>query len=153
MRSKKLLVSIANITYYMSKSPEMDVSTECLENLDRIRGDVKIGQYRDHQRINELKHIYESGMCEYQVLVSHYAHQEIKKLSHKDPARFQQLMKKLKEVLENPYHFKPLHGSLHGIHRIHVGSYVLTYEIDEKYRRIVLLHYQHHKHIYGKGHE
>ena len=39
----------------------------------------------------------------------------------------------MKQILKDPYHFKPLRGDLHGSRRTHIGkSFVLIYEIDEK---------------------
>jgi addiction module RelE/StbE family toxin len=84
----------------------------------------------------------------YQLALSHQADHELKKLAHKDQSTFLQVLKKLERVTENPYHFKPLHGDLFGARRIHIGSYVLTYEIRPEEEEVVVLHYQHHDKIY-----
>lgn len=84
----------------------------------------------------------------YQLAITHQADHELKKLASKDRAHFRQLLKKLEQVLENPYHYKPLHGDLFGARRIHTGSFVLTYQIQEKEQEVIVLHYQHHDKIY-----
>ncbi len=84
----------------------------------------------------------------YHLAISHQADHELKRLASKDRPHFRQLLKKLEDVLENPYHYKPLHGELFGARRIHIGSYVLTYQIQEKEHEVIVLHYQHHDKIY-----
>lgn len=71
------------------------------------------------------------------------------KLSKKNPKQMQIIFKKVKQVAENPYHFKPLKGDMAGSRRVHVGkSFVLTYEIDEANQKIIILDYDHHDKIY-----
>ena len=71
------------------------------------------------------------------------------KLSKKNPKQMEIITKKIKQILENPYHFKPLRGDMHGARRVHIDkSFVLTYEIDENNKLITLLDYDHHDNIY-----
>lgn len=71
------------------------------------------------------------------------------KLKKKDKKQYEIVLKKSDQILENPYHFKPLRGDMHGARRVHVGkSFVLTYEIDEKNKVVRLLDYEHHDKIY-----
>ncbi len=71
------------------------------------------------------------------------------KLKKKNPKQLKIIYKKVKEILENPYHFKPLRGDMHGARRVHIDkSFVLTYEIDEKLKTVMLLDYDHHDNIY-----
>lgn len=71
------------------------------------------------------------------------------KLKKKNLKQLEIIYQKLKQVLENPYHFKPLRGDMHGARRVHIDtSFVLTYEIDEKAGTIKLLDYDHHDKIY-----
>ena len=71
------------------------------------------------------------------------------KLSKKNPKQMEIITKKIKQILENPYHFKPLRGDMHGARRVHIDkSFVLTYEIDENKKIITLLDYDHHDNIY-----
>ncbi len=71
------------------------------------------------------------------------------KLSKKNPKQMEIITKKIKQILENPYHFKPLRGDMHGARRVHIDkSFVLTYEIAENKKIITLLDYDHHDNIY-----
>jgi addiction module RelE/StbE family toxin len=72
----------------------------------------------------------------------------LKKLEKKDKKHYLKVEKKIEQVLENPYHYKPLTGDLSGSRRVHIGSYVLIYEINEKKHYILFLKYQHHDKVY-----
>lgn len=73
------------------------------------------------------------------------------KLAKRDKKQLEAIHKKIKQILQNPYHFKPLRGDLKGARRVHIeSSFVLTYEIDEKNKIIRLLDYDHHDNIYEK---
>jgi addiction module RelE/StbE family toxin len=58
--------------------------------------------------------------------------------------------KKFSEIRENPHHYKPLSGSMHGERRVHIGSFVLTYEIDEARKTVIFVDFDHHDHVYEK---
>lgn len=70
------------------------------------------------------------------------------KMGKKDPARFEQLIKKLRELGENPEIGKPLHRPLQGLRRLHIGHYVLIYKLDKKKEQITLVDYAHHDEAY-----
>jgi len=71
------------------------------------------------------------------------------KLARKDKKQLIIIHKKVEEIIENPYHFKPLRGDMHRARRVHIGkSFVLTYEIDESNKVVKLLDYDHHDNIY-----
>ncbi len=71
------------------------------------------------------------------------------KLSKKNPNQMQIITKKIAQILDNPYHFKPLRGDLSGARRVHIGkSFVLIYGIDEADNKIMILDYDHHDKIY-----
>ncbi|MBN2422264.1 type II toxin-antitoxin system mRNA interferase toxin, RelE/StbE family [Candidatus Woesearchaeota archaeon] len=71
------------------------------------------------------------------------------KLSRINPKQLQIILKKLEEILENPYRFKPLRGEMHGLYRVHIDkSFVLIYEIDEQNKTVILLDYDLHDKIY-----
>lgn len=71
-----------------------------------------------------------------------------RKLGKKDPARFNQLVKKLQELSENPEMGKPLHSPMQGLRRLHIGHYVLTYKFEKKKNQITLVDYAHHDEVY-----
>jgi YafQ family addiction module toxin component len=71
------------------------------------------------------------------------------KLRKKNPKRLRIIFKKIDQILRNPHYFKPLRGDMHGARRVHIDkSFVLTYEIDEKNKIIMLLDFDHHDRIY-----
>jgi addiction module RelE/StbE family toxin len=71
-----------------------------------------------------------------------------KKMAKKDPARFEQVAKKLLELAENPEIGKPLRNQLKGNRRLHIGHYVLLYKIEKKKQQIVLIDFAHHDDVY-----
>lgn len=68
------------------------------------------------------------------------------KLKKKDKALFQQIQKKLIELIDNPEHYKPLRNVLAGFRRIHFGSFVLIYKVEGETVRIISL--DHHDGAY-----
>ncbi|MGP8255080.1 MAG: type II toxin-antitoxin system RelE family toxin [Methanoregula sp.] len=72
----------------------------------------------------------------------------LKKLAKKDPVRFEQVAKKLRELADNPEMGKPLKNPLKGSRRLHIGHYVLIYTIDLKKQVIVLTDYARHDEVY-----
>jgi len=74
---------------------------------------------------------------------------QLLKLAKKNRKQLEIIQKKIKEILENPQHYKPLRGDMHGARRVHIDkSFVLTFEIDETNNRVRLLDYDHHDRIY-----
>ena len=51
----------------------------------------------------------------------------MKKLKKKDKTLFNQIQKKLIDLVQNPDHYKPLKNIFAGYRRIHFGSFVLIY--------------------------
>jgi len=74
----------------------------------------------------------------------HGEYQKDVKRVRKNTDLVQRLNKKVKEILENPYHYKPLRNVLKGRRRTHIGSYVLIFEIQEEEKTVVFLSFQHH---------
>lgn len=86
---------------------------------------------------------------DYALEISEEFDKKIAKLKKKDKKQYGIVLKRCDQILENPYHFKPLRGDMHGARRVHVGkSFVMTYEIDEKNKIVRLLDYDHHDNIY-----
>jgi mRNA-degrading endonuclease RelE of RelBE toxin-antitoxin system len=50
--------------------------------------------------------------------------------------------------MEHPEMGKPLHAPLKGLWRVHIGHFVLVYEIRMKEKAIVLLRFVHHDEAY-----
>lgn len=71
-----------------------------------------------------------------------------KKLSKKNPQQLEAINKKIEQIRNNPKQFKPLKWPMINIRRVHIGSFVLVYEIYEKENLVKLLDYEHHDKIY-----
>ena len=72
----------------------------------------------------------------------------LKKLAKKDKMSSVYISKKIEQIRENPYHFKPLRKPLQNYWRVHIGNYVLVYSIDEKRKTIIIEKYKHHDEVY-----
>ncbi len=71
-----------------------------------------------------------------------------KKLQKKDRAQFDAAAKKVNEILENPQQFKPLKNPMQHMRRVHIGSFVLVYDMDEARKVVTLRRYEHHDRVY-----
>jgi YafQ family addiction module toxin component len=71
-----------------------------------------------------------------------------KKLSKKDRKHLEALNKKIEQILNDPFQFKPLKHPLDGLRRVHVGSFVLIYEVLENQNTVRILKYAHHDQAY-----
>ena len=81
--------------------------------------------------------------------ISEELDKKFRKLAKTDRKQLEIINKKVEQIQENPYHFKPLRGDMKGSRRVHIDkSFVLTYEVDEKKKVVRLLDYEHHDNIY-----
>jgi YafQ family addiction module toxin component len=71
-----------------------------------------------------------------------------RKLGKKDRKQLEAVNKKIQQILEEPLQFKPLKYPLEGLRRVHVGSFVLIYEVLENPKRVRVLKYKHHDEAY-----
>lgn len=72
----------------------------------------------------------------------------LQKLAQKDKRHYQSVVKKILQIAENPDMGKPLRNVLKGRRRVHVGHFVLLYEVDEKNKRVIFLDFEHHDRAY-----
>ena len=70
----------------------------------------------------------------------------MKKLEKKDKVLFNQIQKKLIDIVQDPGHCKSLKNVLAGYGRIHFGPFVLVFKIEENVVRIISL--DHHDKAY-----
>ena len=82
----------------------------------------------------------------YSIEFSREFEKSIKKLKKKDKVLFEQIQKKLIELVQNPEHYKPLRNVFAGFRRIHFGSFVLIYKIEDDVVRVISL--EHHDKAY-----
>jgi len=71
-----------------------------------------------------------------------------RKLARKDSMQMEAIAKKVQEIARDPHAYKPLRFPLAGLRRVHIGSYVLLFSIDEARKTIVLEDYEHHDRVY-----
>ena len=70
------------------------------------------------------------------------------KLAKKNKKQLLIIHKKVEEIRENSYHFKPLHGDMKVARRVHIDkSFILIYEVNEEHKVVRLLDYDHHDNI------
>lgn len=85
----------------------------------------------------------------YHLEISDELDKKFRKLAKRDKNQLEIINKKVEQIQENPYQFKPLRGDMKGSRRVHVDkSFVLTYEVDEEHKVVRLLDYDHHDNIY-----
>ena len=84
----------------------------------------------------------------YKLIIPEHLDRLFYKISRKDKLQFEIISRKINEILENPYRFKPLTGNMSGQRRTHIRNFVLTFEICENEKAVRLLDYDHHDCVY-----
>lgn len=75
----------------------------------------------------------------------------IEKLCTKNPVLKNAIEKKMHEILENPYHYKPLRYDLAGERRVHImNSFVLKFEILGDSQAVRFIFFGHHDDAYKR---
>lgn len=73
------------------------------------------------------------------------------KIAKKDPVQEKAVKNKIRQILEEPYRFKPLKKPMQGLRRVHAfGPFVLVYSISEKEKLVTIEDYNHHDKIYKR---
>ena len=77
--------------------------------------------------------------------------EEINKECKKNPVLKNALEKKMKKVLEDPHHYKPLKYDLAGERRVHImKNFVLRFEIEEATKTVRFIFFGHHDEAYKR---
>ena len=85
----------------------------------------------------------------YKLAVKESLDKKFKRLQKKDKEMLRLVNRKVQDILEDPYRFKPMRKPLQNKRRVHVGgSFVLIYEINEKEKIVTLFDFDHHDNIY-----
>ena len=85
----------------------------------------------------------------YKLAIKEKLDRKFKKLRKKDRELLVLIGRKVREILDNPYRFKPLRKPLQNKRRVHVGgSFVLIYEINKDEKIVTLFDLDHHDNIY-----
>jgi len=75
--------------------------------------------------------------------------EDIEKRTRKNSELKRALERQIAKILANPRQGKPLHSPLEGKWRVHVLSvFVLTYEISEETKTVLLKRFTHHDEAY-----
>jgi len=72
----------------------------------------------------------------------------LRKLAGKDKRHYESVVKKILQIAENPEIGKPLRNILKGKRRVHVGHFVLVYEVDKREKKVSFLDFEHHDDVY-----
>jgi len=83
---------------------------------------------------------------EYKIIVTPFFEKQLKKLKRKDKVLFERLIKKIKELKNNPQHYKPLRNVLKGNRAAHLDPFVIVFEIKEDL--IIINYVKHHDKAY-----
>lgn len=71
---------------------------------------------------------------------------QLRKIKKKDKILFKRLTVKIKQILKNPEHYKPLKNILKGFRRSHIDPFVIIFDIQGE---IVTFYYvKHHDDAY-----
>jgi YafQ family addiction module toxin component len=85
----------------------------------------------------------------YKLAVKETLDRNFNKLKKKDREMLMLIDSKVKDILDDPYRFKPLKKPLQNKRRVHVGgSFVLIYEVNEDGKIVTLLDFDHYDNIY-----
>ncbi|MFY1111886.1 MAG: type II toxin-antitoxin system RelE family toxin [Methanosarcinaceae archaeon] len=76
---------------------------------------------------------------------------EINKACKNNAPLKRSLGKKIQEICESPFHYKPLRNDLHGRRRVHIlKSFVLIFTVDENEKSVTLVSFAHHDAAYSR---
>ncbi len=122
------------------------ISQEYQKELDEIREDVKNGNCHTFRECLLLFEELWQENHPHNLLLSNKIRRKLEKLSHENPEQYHHVMKKIKQIQKQPLHYKPLSGDLYGSRRVHIGDFVLIYQLING--NIILEDYNHHDKIY-----
>jgi len=80
-----------------------------------------------------------------------FCKKSIDKACKRNPILRKILDKKMREIIQNPFHYKPLKYYLAGERRVHIlRSFVLKFEVDQTMRVVTFIAFGHHNEVYKK---
>ncbi len=85
----------------------------------------------------------------YELIITPSFEKDTKGLFKRDPVLFDRIQATVNSILKNPECGKPLRNVLKGSRRVHIGHFVLIYEIDDSENTISLLRFTHHDKAYS----
>ena len=70
------------------------------------------------------------------------------KMAKKDRSGLKKIEEQIYKIISNPFVGKPLRNVMKNYRRVHIGSFVLVYKIEDK--EITFSDYDHHDRVYKK---
>ncbi len=87
----------------------------------------------------------------YQLSVKETLKKKFHKMEKREKRLLQIINKKVLEIRNSPYLFKPLRFPMSNLRRVHIDrNFVLVYSIDEQNKTVVLEDFDHHDNVYRK---
>jgi len=65
----------------------------------------------------------------YEAVISPELEKDMRKIRKKNLVLYERLSKKMLEIVEHPEFYKPLRHEMKGLRRVHIGSFVLVFEV------------------------
>ena len=77
----------------------------------------------------------------------------LNKLAKKDKSTFEQVLKKIEEVISSPdiEHYKNLRYDQKEKKRVHIGHFVLVFHFVKEENKVKFLDFDHHDNIYARS--
>ena len=83
---------------------------------------------------------------EYSIRFTPFFEKQLGKIKKKDKILFERLAKKIREIRQNPEHYKPLKSILKGCRRAHLDPFVIIFETQQN--QITFHYVKHHDNAY-----
>lgn len=82
----------------------------------------------------------------YEAIFSDEFKKQLKKLKDRDKLTYERIEKKIRQILTEPEHLKYLKNILKGKQRVHIGHFILIFEVKEN--KIYFITFMHHDFAY-----
>jgi YafQ family addiction module toxin component len=87
-------------------------------------------------------------MNKYHLEISPKLQKEFSKLKKKNLKQLIAITKKVEEIREDPESYKNLNAPLNNLKRVHIGSFVLLFSVNDDTKTVTLEYFEHHDDAY-----
>lgn len=84
----------------------------------------------------------------YNLVFSDVFTSSVKRIKKKDKKLYDSIKRKANEIVNDPHRYKNLRYDMSGLSRVHIGSFVLSFSIDEETQTVMLEDFEHHDNAY-----
>ena len=84
----------------------------------------------------------------YKLKIKPNADKIFKKMMRREREQRERINEKIKEILQDPSHYKNLRWPLEDWKRVQIGHFVLAFSVDENTKTVTIEDYDHHDNIY-----